>query len=431
MYTDFYKLARPAFEPRYQPSFWWQGGVVQSCYDSLFAGVDSGGAFQLVTGGPGSGKSTLLYKLCTDFTDTIRVALLAGADIRDFYNDVISGFGFAKEVDGKVEFVIELSRILKEGVTEGLTFLLVIDDAEKLEQTVFEELRMLLGLEKDGQPLLRLLLAGKQEVMARLALPENEILRQKLTNHLELAPLSEQECSDYIEHRLRVAGAEEQIFTSEAASIINKSADGRFKIIDLLCTRVLEEGAEQQEQQLSASFVEPVVQLDWEEFLAGDLRQISKEKKKARPTRQSPAETATSVAAAVQAAVSDTQQEAEKGESAASPKKEKKLLLRAIVVAIICVCLFFLYQYISSLQRTVPTDDSQPQQISLSQRQQKLPLVTAGTGNLTSPPPVFTNTPVPSAQKETVTAAEKKQNGAEKDKEGDGRINVHSLDVIE
>ncbi len=428
MYTDFYKLTRPAFEPRYQPSFWWSGEAVQSCYDTLLAGVDSGEVFQLVTGEPGSGKSALLYKLYTDFADTIRVALLAGADIGDFYNEVIAGFGFAKEVDGKVEFVIELSRILKEGVAEGQSFLLVIDDADKLEQSVLAELRILLGLEKDGQPLLRLLLAGEQDIMERLALPENELLRQKLTNHLQLAPLDEQECRGYIEHRLQIAGAEEQIFTPEAVSVINRSAGGRPKIIHLLCTRVLEEGAEQQEQQLSASFVEPVVQLDWEEFLAGDLRQISAEKKRARPTRQPPAETAASVAAAVKAAVGDTRQEAE---PAASPKKENNLLLRAIVVAAICVCLFLLYQYISFLQSPVSTDESPSQPASLPQRQEKPPLVTAGTGSSTLQPPVFTNAPAPSAQKEMAVTAEKEQGDAKKDKESDGRINVHSLDVIE
>ncbi|PIE63511.1 MAG: hypothetical protein CSA26_12660, partial [Desulfobacterales bacterium] len=301
--------------------------------------------------------------------------------------------------------------------------------AEKLEQSVLAELRMLLGLEKDGQPLLRLLLAGEKDIMEKLALPENELLRQKLTNHLQLAPLDEQECRDYIEHRLQVAGAEEQVFTPEAVSIINKSAGGRPKIIHLLCTRVLEEGAEQQEQQLSASFVEPVVQLDWEEFLAGDLRQISAEKKRARPTRQSPAETAASVAAAVKAAVGDTRQEAE---PAVSPKKESDLLLRATVVAAICVCLFLLYQYISFLQRPVSTDASQSQPASLPQQQEKLPLVTAAdTDSSTLQPPVFTNPPAPSAQKEAAAAAEKEQDDVEKDKESDGRINVHSLDVIE
>ncbi len=460
MYTDFYKLTRPAFELRCQPSFWWQGGSAQSCYDTLFAGVTAGEVFQLVSGGAGSGKSALLGKLCTDFADTVRVALLAGADAGDFYNAVISAFGFAKEIDGKVEFIIELSRLLKEGLAEGTTFLLVIDDADRLAQSVFEDLRLLLGLEKDGQPLLRLLLAGEPEVMTRLSLPENEILRQKLTNHLQLVPLSEQECGDYIEHRLRVAGAEEQIFAPESVAAIHRSAQGLPRAIHLLCTSVLESGAEQQERQLTASFVEHRIRVDWEELLTGDLRQISQEKKRARPTRQSAAETAAFVAAAVKAAVGDngeggegaesdlpaasSQQEHTSATSSQPPGKGNNLLLRSIVVAAICFCLFWLYQYISATKRVVRTESTPPQQSSLPLPQKKTPpVVTTDTENAVRQPPVFTKTPVPPVSTEvpeipeapetSAAGAENQQNTnpAKKSREGDGRINVHSLDVIE
>ncbi len=441
MYIDFYKLTQPAFELRYQTSFWWWSRAVRKCYEIFTHGVHTGGTFQLVSGDSGSGKSALLRKICSDLSEDFFVVQLDGGDIYDFYNEVLSGFGCSKGVGSKVEFVIELNRILKKKVTEGKRVLLVIDDAHKLAQSVFEELRMLLGLEKDGHSLLRLLLAGRRELVDILALPENEILYRKLTNHMELAPITEEESHNYIEYRLQVAGSEEQIFTPEAAALIHKEAKGLLKAINVLCTRVLEAGAAGENRVLSASVVKELLASGWEERLSGDLKRLSEEEKKPRPTRTSAAQTAASVAAAVKAAVGNDEGETEesrmgkKSRVRVSRRKEaekrKKFLLRVVLAAGVCCALFFLYRYISSLEEAVSITHQPFEEVPVveGKKGRSISLKKSGASSPQSSLPSSNSIAVHPVE---ITASHPQgRDVGDKKRKGMGRIVIHPLRVFD
>ncbi len=399
----------------------------------LLQGVESGALFQLVTGEPGSGKSVLLRKLRANLGKELFVAQLSGSDIDDFHNEIIAGFGLAKEVGSKVEFVIELNQILKERAAEGKTALLIIDDAQELDQDVFAELRMLIGLEKEGKPLLNLLLAGQPSIMELLGAPENEILFQKLVNHLQLEPFSEKECRDYIDYRLQVAGASGEIFAPEAVEVIYRSTKGLPGAINTLCTKALEAGAGYKEQPLTALLVERVAYSDdWRETLAADLQQLAEEKNHLRPTRESAAETAASVARAVKAAVSEDGQktaavephspeEKEPPPVVRQPKKRKKRVLLWVFLAAGLMGLagiaFLLYQ------PTFPFGSQDIEQFppALLQQEKIPPAVEARVKQ--PQPPAVTGKAVSVRPVEVVGSAE--------EQEKKGRIEVHSLQLIE
>ncbi len=433
MYIDFYNLAEPAFELRYQSPFFWEGGTRQTCYDSLLQGVESGAVFQLVSGDAGSGKSTILRRLRANFGKELFIARVSGADLDDFYNEIIAAFGLAKEVGSKVEFVIELNQILKERVAEGKTALLIIDDAQELAQEIFAELRMLIGLEQGGRPLLGLVLAGQPRLVEMLAASENELLSQKLVNHLQLEPFSEEECRNYIEYRLQAAGGTGDIFSPEAISAIHNRTKGLPGAINPLCTKALEAGAALRETPLSALLVERIAHTDWRNTLAADLQQMAQEKRRSRPTRETAAETAASVAKAVKAAVSgdgkeraktcdDSLQKEKPPAIKRTPKrKNKALLLWGLVISGLCCIVFFFYQYFSA-----PLPESQAVQSGLPlQRQQKpaLPLVDPTHRQIAPESPAFTSSSVSVRPVEVVES--------KKESQKKGRIVIHSLQSID
>ena len=83
--------------------------------------------------------------------------------------------------------------------------LLVIDEAQNLSPAALEELRMLSNLETEKSKLLQIVLVGQPGLRDKLATPELEQLRQRITVSYHLPPLDAEETGHYINHRLRRA----------------------------------------------------------------------------------------------------------------------------------------------------------------------------------------------------------------------------------
>lgn len=431
MYTHFYKLAEPAFEIRPQQTFLWSDTSRNASVDTLREGIEMRLPFQLVTGAAGSGKTTLLRQLLDSVGEDTLVARITAdidTDIVELYNAIASGFGLQKEVSGKVEFVIELSQILKKRGEEGKASLLVIDDGQKLEQEAFEELRMLLGLEKDGKPLVTLLLAGRPELVESLARPANRILRQKLMSHIEIKPLSEEETQRYVEYRLKVAGAAAEIFEPEAFEVITECTKGLPGSINALCSNVLEGAARQGITTISALFVTRCILDNAPAPHVTGLKQMGKKTQAARPPREAVARTAASVAAAVEAAVGNMPETSleEPRRRKRHRKKENSLFLRGVIAVSLCLGLYFLYQYFFSSASDHPvsgTDVSVAEPFAM--KTEGPPLVAPSARPLEELEPLRINA-LPSVQPAVPSAVENISfNGP-----GQGRIRLHPLQVV-
>ena len=85
----------------------------------------------------------------------------------------------------------------------GRLVLLVIDEAQNLSLPALEEIRMLSNIETEKSKLLQILLIGQPDLRDKLARPELEQLRQRITVSYHLQPLDAEETARYINHRLR------------------------------------------------------------------------------------------------------------------------------------------------------------------------------------------------------------------------------------
>jgi len=75
-----------------------------------------------------------------------------------------------------------------------------------------------------------------------------------------LRAFSQQETAEYIEHRLRAAGAKRMLFEPEAVNTIHALANGIARRINRLCDLALLIGFAEQQQTISAELVEAVHQ---------------------------------------------------------------------------------------------------------------------------------------------------------------------------
>ena len=256
MYDSYFNLKEKAFEARPHRDFLWNGESRRVVVEALCEGVYEENGFQVLIGDAGVGKTTVLQMVLDEVQEETTALCISHVpdDMVEFYNSVLSGFGLQKDVFTRLQFMMELSKLLKEVHLNDKIALLAIDNAEGLNQEFFEELRTLIGLEKDGHRLLNLLLVGRSPLISTLGQPANRILRQKMAWHAELEPLSEVETREYVEYRFHAAGCDEPVFAEDCFPLLHEYSGGQPARLNELCTTVLSEAADQ-DAELTPEFI--------------------------------------------------------------------------------------------------------------------------------------------------------------------------------
>ena len=103
---------------------------------------------------------------------------------------------------------------------QGRHTVLMIDEAQNLDISALEELRMLSNINADGAQLLQVILVGQPQLRVMLQRPELAQFAQRITSDFHLGPLTVDEATQYIQHRLSLSGAAENLFSKEAAHMI-------------------------------------------------------------------------------------------------------------------------------------------------------------------------------------------------------------------
>src|SRR5439155_6027266 len=119
---------------------------------------------------------------------------------------------------GKRLYMLQrLNAFLLEELRNGRNVALLVDEAQDLDYSVMEDLRLLSNLETAKEKILQIVLSGQPELGQKLGNPGLRQLRQRVAMNCRLAPLSREELGDYIRFRLKSAGcADPKMFTREA-----------------------------------------------------------------------------------------------------------------------------------------------------------------------------------------------------------------------
>ena len=166
------------------------------------------------------------------------------------------GLGIADaDRDSVKQMVDALNRRLLSAHAEGRRIIVIVDEAQNLSAEVLEQVRLLTNLETPTQKLLQIILIGQPELRELLDRTELRQLAQRITGRYHLEPLSREETRGYVRHRLRVAGAAEEIFTPGALDEIHRLASGIPRVINVTCDRALLGAYTQETRKVTAPLV--------------------------------------------------------------------------------------------------------------------------------------------------------------------------------
>jgi len=210
MYLSFYRLKHKPFQINTDPKFLWMGEKHEEALATLKYGVLDNKGFLLLTGDVGTGKTTLIHALLNSLDSETYVAFVRDPALEplDFFQYVAYAFGMKSDtISSKGGFLIQFERFLLEAYDKRRKVVLIIDEAQRISQNLLEEVRLLSNLERQESKLLNIFFIGQNEFNDILRKPENRAIRQRITVHYNIQPLTRDEIARYINHRLEVASA--------------------------------------------------------------------------------------------------------------------------------------------------------------------------------------------------------------------------------
>jgi hypothetical protein len=153
---------------------------------------------------------------------------------------LLAELGYEGDGQDFVRMHEEFNRRLLQEARAGNRFIVVIDEAQNLDPSVLETVRLLSDFETPRAKLMHIILAGQPELADKLASPGLAQLRQRVSIVHGLEPLPPSEIKNYIEHRLRIAGyAGEPLFEPQVYEEIADFTEGIPRNINNFCFNAL------------------------------------------------------------------------------------------------------------------------------------------------------------------------------------------------
>ncbi len=287
-FLGFYGLSEQPFGVTPDPAYLYQSQAHQQALTSLSQGVQNLRGFMALVAEPGMGKTTLLNKLMDELRDSARVVFLfqTQCNSRELLRYILAELGVQHAGMDLVAMHRALNEFLFQAMLEGRRFVLIVDEAQNLQDSTLETIRLLSDFETTHAKLLQIVLAGQPQLAVKLTRPHLSQLRQRIAVLANLEPLGVAEVAQYIEHRLRVAGSSEPLFTPHAVAVIAEHSRGIPRNINNICCNALLQGYAQERKIIGADIVEQVVgKLD----LGSLVRRPQKRQATVKPASPAPA----------------------------------------------------------------------------------------------------------------------------------------------
>lgn len=257
MYLEHYKIKTKPFQITADPKFLWLGEKHKEALATLRYGIIDNRGFLLLTGEVGTGKTLLINRLTNMLDIDTAVATLPDPDLTsmDFYNILADGLKMNRTFESKGAFLIHLRDFLHQSYKENKKVLLIIDESQRLNHRLMEDIRVLSNIELHDRKLINIFFVGQQEFNTILMAPQNRALAQRITVRYHLVPLDENELGQYVQHRLEVAGTTRKIFNASAIKEIYQFSGGIPRLINILCDHALLTGYARNIHSIDADIV--------------------------------------------------------------------------------------------------------------------------------------------------------------------------------
>ena len=149
--------------------------------------------------------------------------------------------------------------LIQKTLEENQTIILIIDEAQKMDLSTLETLRVLLNFETNDHKLIQLVLLGQLELYAKVIGMDN--FMDRISFKCTLNPLDVEETKELINFRIQKAGyiGHGNLFLNEAVSEVYRYAKGYPRKIIMLCHKLLKALVMEGQSIIDQTFVLDVI----------------------------------------------------------------------------------------------------------------------------------------------------------------------------
>jgi general secretion pathway protein A len=257
MYLSHYNLREKPFQLSPDPKFLWLGEQHKEALATLEYGIRATKGFILLTGDVGTGKTTLINAIIRRWKENSVIASVSDPqmEIIDFYNFLAHSFKMGRRFKSKGDFLVKFGHLLFTIYRNNKKLVLIIDEAQRLNHELLEEIRHLSNIELHNTKLLSIILVGQNELNDILRQDVNRAIRQRIAINYHLKPLTKNDTKDYLRHRLKIAGTERKIFKADALPEIMFFSKGYPRLINSICDHALLTGYVKGVQEIDAKII--------------------------------------------------------------------------------------------------------------------------------------------------------------------------------
>ncbi|MFQ6105040.1 MAG: ExeA family protein [Candidatus Glassbacteria bacterium] len=226
MYRSFYGIDRRPFDNVPDPAFYFETSNMKEAYECLRFSIHQEGVISLLTGRDGCGKTLLLRMLMKEVDDSYELACMSGSlnTAEGFLSEILYQLQGSESAGSRDSLLREIGDYLLQAVSSGRKSLIVFDGVSGIARDDIQlELRRLLDLQLDDRALAAFIIAGDADIESVLS---GSMVGERMSVVARVKPLSLLESISYIDHRLKVAGASADLFTSEAKAALGAAACG-------------------------------------------------------------------------------------------------------------------------------------------------------------------------------------------------------------
>lgn len=263
-FVDYFEMNQEPFSNAPVSRFYYNSAQHSDALTRLTYAVDSMKGLAVLVGQIGAGKTTLARRMLDSLPEeryeaALLVIVHSGITANWLLRRIALQLGIENPASEKLSLLGQLYQRLVQIYEQGKKAVVLIDEAQMLEsRELMEEFRGLLNLEVPERKLVSFVFFGLPEIEQNLML--DPPLAQRVAVRVELAPFDRVATEAYIKHRLRLAGAQRMLFTSDAINVIQTQSEGIPRVINTLCDNSLFEAFLQRSPRVTAALVDKVAE---------------------------------------------------------------------------------------------------------------------------------------------------------------------------
>lgn len=267
MYEGYFHLQCRPFDLAPDPRFLYLSAQHSRAAANVRFALMNHDSFVVITGEIGTGKTTVLNAALDALGPKFVAARLVHTTLSDveLLQALLSEFGIANYGTKRVKLLDELRKHFLEQHAAGRHVVIIVDEAQHLSSAALEELRLLSCIDAHDRRIVTIVLTGQPSLDEVLDAPGMGQLRQRTRLRQRLRPMAEAETSEYIRHRLQVAGGNAAtLFEPDACREVHRLTLGIPRLINTLCDTALMACMVDSESKVTPRTLEKVVEeLGW------------------------------------------------------------------------------------------------------------------------------------------------------------------------